>query len=543
IIQIISKRFAPKFQTFTSVPDTEEALKLFKSKDNGYDLVLIDYILPKMNGLEFAKEILKIQPKTAIILITGYVDISFLMEAVSIGISQFVSKPIQFKQLEGAINNATQALLLERTINENRKQELEILRYKDMYNTMEHEMIFKKELVLMRNDIFKKYISFGETSDTGWQLDTFYKSMHTVSGDTYTCRRFQNGNIFLFLADAMGHGVAASITSLTAVSLINYIVMRINTDNREFDMRATIDKTVSFISDMLLLEDEILSASFVYFDFIRDKLSYASFSMPRMLYEKKNGEVGKLASNNIPIMPYNRGINIDEVTLSDINKIAIFTDGIVESKTKDNVMYSAYLNEDFHSSPFLKVFMRNIYKHLSDFEDDTTILFFRRPYGNVIYEKTVSIPTKFDELDNAGDAVRDAMIENGIDPDKYDAFFAALSECLMNAYEHGNLCINSDTKHELIKMGTYDDELIKYEQLTDKKIIVRFSLCSDHKCRYMIISIRHEGDMKYPESVFKNALVDPMKFNGRGIRIIDYYTDALFFSEDRKEIFIGKVID
>ena len=148
IIQLVEKRFAPKFNQFISVTSAEKALETFKN--NHFDLILTDYLLPGINGMEFAKEVLKIKSKVPIILITGYVDMQFLVEAINMGITQFVSKPIQFKLLRNAINNAVESVVLEHLLNKSREQELELLKYKDMYNTMQHDATLRKELHIMR---------------------------------------------------------------------------------------------------------------------------------------------------------------------------------------------------------------------------------------------------------------------------------------------------------------------------------------------------------------------------------------------------------
>ncbi len=540
IISLVEKRFAPKFNQFVSVTSAEEAIDTFKN--NNFDLILTDYLLPGINGMEFAKEVLKIKSKVPIILITGYVDMQFFVEAINMGITQFVSKPIQFKLLRNAINNAVESVVLEHLLNKSREQELELLKYKDKYNTMQHDAALRKEMHIMRNDMFKKYYHDGDNPVTynGWQLEVFYRSLDIVSGDTYTCRTLDNGNLIIFIADAMGKGISASITSLLSVSLFNYIIKQQNLYkdvSGEEEIRLIVEQCVSFMRENLV-EDEVLCAIFAYFDFKENKLRYVSFSMPRLLYMTTNGKVEKLPSNNLPIMPYAVDICIDSVDLSNISKVALFTDGIVESETKNGVLYSAYLNEDFLQSPFLKSFLGNVYNHLDNFGDDTTVFFIRRPFTNIIKEKVYYFPTRYDKLDEASEIIRQEMTDCGIDADEHDSFFTAISECIMNAYEHGNLAITFDIKHELIKNGDYEIELLKKEKNNDKMITVRFVYCDDIESKYIIIGIRDEG-AGYPETVFKNAIGDTTKFNGRGIKIIDYYTDIFFFSEDRREIFIG----
>lgn len=544
IIELVERRFASKFNLFTSVTSAEDALTIYK--ENNYDLILTDYLLPGINGMEFAKEVLKIKGKVPIILITGYVDMQFLVEAINMGITQFVAKPIQFKLLRNAINNAVESVVLEDLLNKSREQELELLKYKDMYNTMQHDATLKKELHIMRNDMFKKYLFHEENpvSEKGWQLEVFYKSLDIVSGDTYTCRVLDNGNLLIFIADAMGKGVSAAITSMVSVSIVNFVIKEqykyIDLTGEE-DINRIVQSCVSFMRANLL-EDEILCGIFAYFDFKEDKLRYASFSMPRILYQTVNGKVEKLPSNNLPIMPYESNIKIDYVELSNIVKVGLFTDGIVESYAKDKVLYSSYLNDDFASSPLLKNLMEKVNERLETYGDDSTVFFIRRPYTNIIVEKTYTIPTRYEKIDEASELIRQEMINCNIDVEKYDSFFTAFSECMMNAYEHGNLAITFDIKHELIKNEIYEEELLKKEKICDKLIAIRYVLCDDINSRYLIVSVRDEG-AGYPVSVFRNAIGDTTKFNGRGIKIIDYYTDIFFFSEDRREIFIGIKVD
>ena len=541
IIQLVEKRFAPKFNQFLSVTSAEEALEIFKQNSN-FDLILTDYLLPGLNGIEFARKILQIKSKVPFILITGYVDMQFLIEAINVGITQFVSKPIQFKLLRNAINNTVESVVLEHLLNKSREKELELLKYKDMYNTIQHDATLRKELHIMRNDMFKKYFHDGDNPVTynGWQVEVFYKSLDIVSGDTYTCRTLDNGNVVIFIADAMGKGVSAAITSLVSVSLTNYIIKQHDSNkciSSEEEIRFIAEQCVSFMRENLV-EDEVLCAIFAYFDFKENKLQYASFSMPRILLQTTTGSIEKLPSNNLPIMPYVVDIAIDSVDLSNVSKVALFTDGIVESETKDGVLYSAYLNENFSQSPFLKSFFNNAYTYLDDFYDDVTLFFIRRPFTNIIKEKVYYFPTKYDKLDEASETIRQEMVDCGIDVDRHDSFFTALSECIMNAYEHGNLAITFAIKHELIKNGDYEEELLKKEKNKDKMITIRYVYCNDNESKYIIVGIRDEG-AGYPETVFKNAIGDTTKFNGRGIKIIDYYTDIFFFSEDRREIFIG----
>ena len=74
--------------------DSIGALELFRSKPNGFDLVITDMTMPDMNGDELATELLKIREDIPIILCTGYSRKISVERAAEIGIKAFLNKPI-----------------------------------------------------------------------------------------------------------------------------------------------------------------------------------------------------------------------------------------------------------------------------------------------------------------------------------------------------------------------------------------------------------------------------------------------------------------
>ncbi|MFN3941928.1 MAG: sigma-54-dependent transcriptional regulator [Flavobacterium sp.] len=75
----------------------EEALKLVKT--NSFQLLLVDYKLPKMNGLEVTQLIKQKYPNIAVILMTNYADLRIAVNSIKIGAFDFVSKPIVSDEL------------------------------------------------------------------------------------------------------------------------------------------------------------------------------------------------------------------------------------------------------------------------------------------------------------------------------------------------------------------------------------------------------------------------------------------------------------
>jgi CheY-like chemotaxis protein len=79
----------------------EEGLTKFYSGD--HDLVITDFRMANMNGLEFAEVIKKLSPETPVILITAYLEeVEIKMGNVS-NVDLLLSKPLSVTQLQAAI--------------------------------------------------------------------------------------------------------------------------------------------------------------------------------------------------------------------------------------------------------------------------------------------------------------------------------------------------------------------------------------------------------------------------------------------------------
>ncbi len=80
--------------TITTRTSSIEALALFRSKPNGFDLVITDMTMPNMTGDKLAIELMKIRSDIPIILCTGYSKKFSEETASEIGIKAFAYKPI-----------------------------------------------------------------------------------------------------------------------------------------------------------------------------------------------------------------------------------------------------------------------------------------------------------------------------------------------------------------------------------------------------------------------------------------------------------------
>jgi DNA-binding NtrC family response regulator len=92
-----------KYNVFTS-ESPSEALKIMKEKP--IDLLLTDFRMPEMNGIELIKEIKKDFPDKKCIIISGYVDSEIITPADAHLVFKVIMKPWKKDKLVDIINAA-----------------------------------------------------------------------------------------------------------------------------------------------------------------------------------------------------------------------------------------------------------------------------------------------------------------------------------------------------------------------------------------------------------------------------------------------------
>jgi two-component system response regulator HydG len=79
----------------------EEGLEELKRQP--YEIIIVDYRLPGMDGLEFLKRIKETHPNALKILITAYGSKDVFMKAGETGIDDFIDKPFTVETIEDVL--------------------------------------------------------------------------------------------------------------------------------------------------------------------------------------------------------------------------------------------------------------------------------------------------------------------------------------------------------------------------------------------------------------------------------------------------------
>ena len=111
--------------------DGLDCLAKIKQKKGGYDVLIMDIKMPKMDGLEALERVQLLAPDMPVVMISGHANIDTAVEAVRKGAFDFISKPPDLNRMLITIRNAmdkssliTETKVLQRRVSQSRTQEI-----------------------------------------------------------------------------------------------------------------------------------------------------------------------------------------------------------------------------------------------------------------------------------------------------------------------------------------------------------------------------------------------------------------------------------
>ena len=171
----------------------EEALAALETET--FDLVISDIDMGGMSGLELVPRVHSLSPDTVVVMISGNQDIEFAIRALRVGAFDYISKPIDIRHVEAAVERAVKhsELLQEKRrykeqledLLQQRTAEVDWLAYYDTVTQLPNRALFEDRLT--------QAVSVARTS--GRQLGVLFISLD----------QFKKVN------DSLGHGPGDSL--------------------------------------------------------------------------------------------------------------------------------------------------------------------------------------------------------------------------------------------------------------------------------------------------------------------------------------------
>ena len=105
------------YQLVGEAPDGEMALPMLR--DLNADILLTDIRMPFMDGIRLCEEVQRTMPWVERIILSGYDDFTYAQKAISLGVKEYLLKPVTARELEAALDRVRRQIEEKRRDREN----------------------------------------------------------------------------------------------------------------------------------------------------------------------------------------------------------------------------------------------------------------------------------------------------------------------------------------------------------------------------------------------------------------------------------------
>ncbi len=341
-----------------------EALDMLR-REKDIDMVISDINMPEMDGLTLLQQIPKVDPNVRSIIVSAYGDMENIRTAMNRGAFDFVTKPIDFKDLRVTIDRTLQHLMEWR----------EALASRDQLVVLQNELSVASK---MQQSILPTH--FPETSD--YQVFANMEPARSVGGDFFDLASLDNDRLGVTVADVSDKGVPAALFMMSTRTLIKGAAIGSTGPGdvlREVNNLLYADNETEMFVTVLYAEYNPHSGEFVYASGGHDppllvKPDGTSTSLPL---------TGGIALGLLPELDYRQ----NSVVLAPGDTIVLYTDGVSEAMDGDEEQFGLVrLREAMAANPGQDAEAANqtVFQAVGEFvgdtpaSDDITCLTFRR---------------------------------------------------------------------------------------------------------------------------------------------------------------------
>lgn len=105
LARLLKEAIGDNFHSFTIAKDGVEGIEFFKKIRP--DIVITDIMMPRLDGLEMARELKRINPNIPIIILSAFSEKEKLFGAIDVGITKYFLKPFDAEELLEYISSIT----------------------------------------------------------------------------------------------------------------------------------------------------------------------------------------------------------------------------------------------------------------------------------------------------------------------------------------------------------------------------------------------------------------------------------------------------
>ncbi len=487
-----------------------------------FEFVLLDNHLPDGDGLDFIPTLRKIaKVPVPIMMITADDNQNVICQAFDKGADDFLVKPLSVDLLWQKLQRMHAIYKKEAQLEEQTKSLAQLL------NKQEQEEKLARYVY--------EHVSSTMQTQTDY-IDTYLQSSSAFNGDVFICDTSPNGNQFVILADATGHGLSAAISIIPLVTTIKAMIRKglslphiIHEANTKLCKELPDDKFVTLIG--------------VEVNFNKKTLQLFNGGMPDVVSLHYDKSLKRIPSTSLALgimEPEDFEPGILTIEIQSIRNLFFFSDGLTEQHNPSGQEFGMkrvmkVLKDWDYKEPLLSLMINHftVFNEMNELQDDLSIcdvqigaLIEQHSIAN-IFDKSKKSGRVFASVELEGHLIADTDIIGIFDGlmrcvdvvgDLRQKAFTVFAELISNAVDHGVLDLDSTLKTDYAGFAEYF--ALKEERLAimeeHHKLSMTFSF--EPKVQEMRFSIQDSG------TGYNHTLKSDMQdtaLSGRGISLIN----------------------
>ncbi|WP_017755238.1 PP2C family protein-serine/threonine phosphatase [Calidifontibacillus oryziterrae] len=368
IVNLLQKHRLTNIFLFASGVDviTYIVKNLTTEEPEEIELIIMDIDLPDMNGIEACKKIKSypMMKDTPVIITTKCRDSEIILASFNAGATDYIAKPINNVELIARVNLSFK---LRREIDDRKRNELKVM---NLFQKMQSDIQIAKQIQI---SILPSPLKLPHIS-----IDARYLPSEQLSGDMYYWVEISPRKYGLILIDVMGHGIHASLISMSIRSLLHGLLTRVEDPVIIFKELNKHSHNLFKNSTKGHLNSYYFSGICMLFDFANKRIEYVNAGHPPALLLTDNKQIQKLEIGCPPIglirnLQFEKGV----IPIKNSSRILLYTDGLTE--LSNHKFWNSRLQELFikhqsldHQSFFDEVLLERAKE--STCEDDVCII-------------------------------------------------------------------------------------------------------------------------------------------------------------------------
>lgn len=304
-------------------------------EDAPVDLVISDFLMPDMNGLEFLLKFKRRYPDVPRIMLTGYADKENSIRAINeVGLFQYIEKPWDNDQMKLVIESALTTRNLRVQLSE-RIHDLDVALRERETIAARHDVL-REELQLARR-MQRGMLPESLPSNPRYAFSVEYHPALEIGGDFYDVIPLSEGRTGVLVADVTGHGIQAALS--TAVLKFAFSDFK-NCDCAPGDIVLGMNHVLL----RALPEETFAAAMVVILDPRTDECRLVNAGLPHpFLLHRESTRVERVVANGFMLGVLDEDLfQVDEaqhIRLAPGDFLAIYTDGISEVPNKTGELF------------------------------------------------------------------------------------------------------------------------------------------------------------------------------------------------------------